>query len=714
MDLLSIMKSTTTKARTTVILISILVVITKTNGFCPSKCICDGDLNNSKARCIGAGLDVVPIQLNPNVKHINLTDNKIATVYSTLSFYYMLETLDISNNALETLGTKNFITQENLRKLFLQRNVIKKLYKETFRGMNKLEVLDLGYNQISDIDPLSFSDLTRLTFLDLTNNSLISIENGVFQNLGNLHTLLLTNNQLLSISHAENFEYLRRLQTLDLSGNLIKQINNNSFQYMNHMQVLYLNGNIIDSIDLLAFDGLVQLQHLNLSDNNLTSVPTDQLSKLSNLTHLSLSSNFIETLQPVSFLNLFQLRVLQLDRLINLIRIDSRAFIDNVNLQVLSMNDNEQFSDLPVHLFHGNSNLMELSLRNNKFYQLDAVQLPLDQLQKLSLTDNPFVCNCSLIWLWRLIKSSTVTSAKNDEDEEDEMEMGNNKSNLLIIDKNSIGCDIIIKNDDNNVKIIRKMLLDMSEADIACPTNILTIISVILTVIFIAIICISILIIIKCSRSSQLKRRQQKFLTDERQNIGELIIPQKIDKYELERYLAEQQQNAQHYQIGHNPQQQQQLHHTINSSQNNKNQYIFQPNSMEYRSLKKWDQTLPSPSTNIHPASTASLAIKPNHNNSSKTSKRNHPDVFNSFINNTNPYSTEDDNNLSNISNNFDDNDNDPEDHYENFDDNFLRGTSHTMKITPSAMPIASTFTGTSGNNSKSSQNITKPHIVYV
>ncbi|XP_070502986.1 leucine-rich repeat-containing protein 70-like [Chironomus tepperi] len=701
MDLLSIMKSTTTKATTTVILISILV-ITKANGFCPSKCICDGDLNNSKARCIGAGLDVVPIQLNPNVKHINLTDNKIATVYSTLSFYYMLETLDISNNALETLGTKNFITQENLRKLFLQRNVIKKLNKETFKGMNKLEVLDLGYNQISDIDPLSFSDLTRLTFLDLTNNSLISIENGVFQNLGNLHTLLLTNNQLLSISHAENFEYLRRLQTLDLSGNLIKQINNNSFQYMNHMQVLYLNGNIIDSIDLLAFDGLVQLQHLNLSDNNLTSVPTDQLSKLSNLTHLSLSSNFIETLQPVSFLNLFQLRVLQLDRLINLIRIDSRAFIDNVNLQVLSMNDNEQFSDLPVHLFHGNSNLMELSLKNNNFYQLDAVLLPLDQLQKLSLADNPFVCNCSLIWLWRLIKSSTVTT-------EEEIEMGNNKSNLLIIDKDSIGCDIIIKNDDNNVKIIRKMLLDMSEADISCPTNILTIISVILTVIFIAIICISILIIIKCSRSSQLKRRQQKFISDERQNIGELIIPQKIDKYELERYLAEQQQNAQHYQIGHNPQQQ---HHTINSSQNNKNQYIFQPNSMEYRSLKKWDQTLPSPSTNIHPASTASLTIKPNHNSSIKTSKRNHPDVFNSFIN-KNPYSTEDDNNLSKISNNFDDNDNDPEDHYENFDDNFLRGMSQTMK-TPSTMPIASTFTGTSGNNSKNSQNLSKPHIVYV
>lgn len=54
------------------------------------------------------------------------------------------------------------------------------------------------------------------------------------------------------------------------------------------------------------------------------TVPTEQLSKLSNLTHLSLSGNFIQTLLPVSFLNLFQLRILRLDRLVELVKIDSR------------------------------------------------------------------------------------------------------------------------------------------------------------------------------------------------------------------------------------------------------------------------------------------------------------------------------------------------------------------------------------------------------
>lgn len=240
------------------------------NGFCPSKCICDGDANNLKAKCIDAGLDVVPIQLNPNVKHINLTDNKIATVHFTLSFYYQLETLDISRNALESLGIKNFVAQENLRKLYLQKNVIKKLSKDTFKGMRQLETLDLSYNQISDMDPQTFSDLTRLSFLDLTNNSVISVDSGVFQNLINLETLLFTGNQLLSVPYSDNFEYLRKLRRLDLSGNLVKQIENNSFQHMSHLQTLHLNGNLINGIDLLAFDGLVQLQYLDLSDNNLT------------------------------------------------------------------------------------------------------------------------------------------------------------------------------------------------------------------------------------------------------------------------------------------------------------------------------------------------------------------------------------------------------------------------------------------------------------
>lgn len=404
------------------------------------------------------------------------------------------------------------------------------------------------------------------------------------------------------------------------------------------------------------------------------------------------------------------------------------------------MNDNEQFSDLPVHLFHGNLHLIELSIRNNKLYQLDAIQLPLDQLRKLSLADNPFVCNCSLIWLWQLIKSSSATTGlrQNDQQEphaNDNGElMSSNGSNLLVIDKQSIGCDIIIKNDDNNDKVIRKKLMDMSEGDIKCPTHIVTIISVILTVIFIAIICISILIIIKCSRSAQLRRRQQKYLTGERSNIGELIIPQKIDKYELERYLAEQQ--LQHQQKQQQIQQQYQMnHHTIQPIHPNQNQYFQHQNSLikpnEYRSLKKWENGgTPQQFTTLNGHNQASLKgnVTPNLTSSPlKKVQKNNVHILNNY-NHTNslPRDHDDDDTLElphdQIYSNHPDDDesNVEEDHYENFDDNYLNSLNRkiniqsTLPLTKTPTTATTTLFNPNGSGKKSLQNNIKPHIVYV
>jgi hypothetical protein len=411
-----------------------------------------------------------------------------------------------------------------------------------------------------------------------------------------------------------------------------------------------------------------------------------------------------------------------------------------MDLQILSMNDNEQFSDLPANLFHGNSKLIDLSIKNNKLYQLDAIQLPLDQLKKLSLADNPFVCNCSLIWLWQLIKSSSVTTSvysaddarQQSEMDASEMMGSSNGSNLLVIDKENIGCDIVIKNDDSNVKVIRKQLMDMSEADIKCPTHIVTIISVILTVIFIAIICVSILVVIKCSRTAQLKRRQQKYLSTERQNIGELIIPQKIDKYELERYLAEQQ--MQHQQKQQQIQQQYQMnHHTIQPIHPNQNQYFQHQNSLikpnEYRSLKKWENggaPQQYPTLNSHHA-TLKASTTPTITSSSPLKKlqKNNVHILNNY-NHTNSLPRDQDDDTLELpqeqiySNHPDDEEsNVEEDHYEHFDDNYLNSLNHKINI-QSTLPLtktpttATTLFNTNGSSKKSLQNNIKPHIVYV
>jgi hypothetical protein len=413
-----------------------------------------------------------------------------------------------------------------------------------------------------------------------------------------------------------------------------------------------------------------------------------------------------------------------------------------VNLQILWMDDNEQLSDLPMNLFHGNLNLIELSIKNNKLYQLDSNQLPLEQLRKLSLADNPFACNCSMIWLWQLIKSSSVVTPNefNNSESSERDERINNASNLLVLDKENIRCEIAIKNDDGNMGSIEKRLGDMSEADIKCPTHIVTIISVILTVIFIAIVCVSIIIVIKCSRAAQLKRRQQKYLNSERQNIGELIIPQKIDKYELERYLAEQQ--LQHQQKQQQIQQQYQMnnHHTIQPIHTNQNQYFQHQNSLikpnEYRSLKKWENggnagiaQQQYPTLNAHHQTTLKTSTTPTLNSSSPLKKlhKNNVNILNSYNHKNSPtlsrrgeddslenpqeqiYSTHPDDDESNVE----------EDHYENFDDNYLNSLNRKINIQstlPLTKPPSSTnpLFNTNGSSKKSLHNGIKPHIVYV
>lgn len=230
-----------------------------------------------------------------------------------------------------------------------------------------------------------------------------------------------------------------------------------------------------------------------------------------------------------------------------------------------------------------------------------------------------------------------------------------------------------------------------------------------------------------------MKRRQQKYLTTERQNIGELIIPQKIDKYELERYLAEQQ--MQHQQKQQQIQQQYQMnHHTIQPIHpNNQNQYFQHQTSLikpnEYRSLKKWENggvAQQYPSLNSHSA-TLKASATPTILSSSPLKKlqKNNVHILNNY-NHTNSLPRDHDDDTLELpqeqiySNHPDDEEsNVEEDHYENFDDNYLNSLNHKINI-QSTLPLtkppttATTLFNTNGGSKKSLQNNIKPHIVYV
>lgn len=237
--------------------------------FCPSKCQCLGSDANTKAFCVDAALEDVPIQLNPETKYINLTLNKIRNIEFTLPFYMKLEILDLSRNIIETLGSKNFEYQTEMRTLNLSHNSVSSLQKDAFKGLTNLLVLDLGYNRIDMVHPSAMNDLSSLIELDLTNNNIVSLEDNTFRNLMSLEILIFKNNQLLDVP-ANNLQHLHALKSLDLSDNLVEYVRNDSFEGLRELVTLTVRGNVISELDLSAFEGLITLKHMDLADNNLT------------------------------------------------------------------------------------------------------------------------------------------------------------------------------------------------------------------------------------------------------------------------------------------------------------------------------------------------------------------------------------------------------------------------------------------------------------
>lgn len=382
----------------------VLTCVANASGMCPAQCECN-DLE-LRASCSNTSLEFVPILFNPDVKHINLSLNKINSIHYTLEFYSRLITIDISYNKIQDLGSSNFQWQRHLNALDLSHNSIQKLNKDVFKGLNVLQVLNLSHNEIESIKQNSFHDLHQLELLNLADNNIVSFEEDLFKHLINLRTLLLDNNQILDIP-TSNIKYTHNLEILSLARNLIEYINKDSFPVMRSLKYLSLEMNVISDIHSSSFDGLFTLENLDLSNNNLTKILTVQLSKLSNLTTLNLGGNYFSSIPPVAFRGLFKLHTLRLDRMPNLTRIDQRAFVDNIKLEVVSFDENKEIKTLPTRLFHRNPRLIHISVVDNSLSTLESTHFPLDQLQTLRLGGNPFICNCSLMWLWELERTSS-------------------------------------------------------------------------------------------------------------------------------------------------------------------------------------------------------------------------------------------------------------------------------------------------------------------
>lgn len=386
-------------------------ILALTRAFCPSGCECDEA--GFSVRCLGVGITMVPILLNPGLKRLKLSYNLISSISDAFEFYEWLEELDLTHNGVTSLGEDNFNQQIGLRELRLGHNNISSILPRSFKGLKSLQILDLTHNKIVEIPPLFLADSARMKILLLANNHLLSVATKAFRGLKSLRILDLCSNFLRRVPGAALVSVSSTLETLQTCRNRLIGIEPDDFPTFN-LKSLSLESNLISFIDPLAFVSLEKLQKLNLNDNFLDEVPSRSFSSLHSLTTLHLSRNNISVIRDGAFQSLLRLSLLEVSRCPNLKELSSLAISRSSNLHTIKLSYNTQLKHLPQEFLSPLLRLHTLEMRANGFETLAKSSLPWSSLETLDLRDNPFVCNCSLSWLLQTLKSSNSSLSVTD------------------------------------------------------------------------------------------------------------------------------------------------------------------------------------------------------------------------------------------------------------------------------------------------------------
>uniref|UniRef100_A0A8D8V0Y6 Leucine-rich repeat neuronal protein 2 n=1 Tax=Cacopsylla melanoneura TaxID=428564 RepID=A0A8D8V0Y6_9HEMI len=389
--------------------IASLVLLHPVLAFCPPNCECDDE--TLVVSCTQANLDVIPITLNPSIQRLVLKYNKIKTVDSAIQFYSSLQYVDLSHNQLVNIPIKGFEPQEKLVELQLNHNKLSSVNNKTFIGLKSLKVLNLRGNFLEDLPDSLFAPLSHLEELDLGQNRISRIDRACFEGLTALRILYLDDNQLRSVP-TPSFTYLGMLAELRVGLNVFSTLGDGAFNGLGRLSTLDLRGAGLTNITDNAFRGLQGLRSLVLTDNRLLSIPTKQLSKLNRLEDLEIGQNGFSMLESGCFKGLSYLRTLEITGASNLTRVRKGAFLDNLNLESLTLNKNPRLKTIEEGALVGLPNLHHLNLKENAFTSFSESMLAWPELRSIDIADNPIECGCNILWLREMLvrRNTTVVS----------------------------------------------------------------------------------------------------------------------------------------------------------------------------------------------------------------------------------------------------------------------------------------------------------------
>ncbi|KAM4563628.1 toll-like receptor 9 [Odontesthes bonariensis] len=310
-------------------------------------------------------------------------------------------TFDLSQNDILSLNEKVFLGMENAVCLDLSFNYMSQTLRSgLFNSTKSLVFLNMSYNRLDLYRNNALSELkSTLKVLDVSNNDFHFKMRGMghrfefLRYLTHLEVLSLANNgismridQRLISSSLEYFYFSGN--HLDIMWESFNNKYTNFFQNLTKLKYLDISNNDLKSVSSEVLCNLpISIKALSVSRNLLKYFPWQNISALRNLCHLDLSRNFLSYLPP-------------------------KTIEFGVNFSILDLSHN-YLTFIPESFLSEAKSLQCLYLNHNQIKELNHQHLPFpfrngSALEKLTLHDNPFKCDCDASWFADFLGSTTV------------------------------------------------------------------------------------------------------------------------------------------------------------------------------------------------------------------------------------------------------------------------------------------------------------------
>ncbi|XP_072172387.1 uncharacterized protein [Diadema setosum] len=375
---------------------------------------CRVDRDKWEASCRDLGLSSVPRNLPGDTVNLDLSFNKITSLYNTSFLVYkQLRVLEIIGNDILFIESGTFFPLSFLQGLDLSDNPrLPVLRGDMFGTTNPLTIQLKRCNLISFSDDL-FRAMVTTSNLELEENALqtinwtnchnmtfhyVSLKDNKFAELSeqsfvmdcSVNSLILTLNPIRLVSPAT-------ISSLKVRNLVMSELRLPDEELQHLFQGVGSSSTIISlrialvGLDFIRpglFDALrgKQLRRIDLSFNRLRQLNPRGFENLTGVERLYLDSNDLETIEPSYFGGMSSLRVLSLaNNHISVINVNS--YMWNVNLTLLNLMKNK-FVRIGDHAFNGLTNLKVLDLSGNNLNPLNHVTLSdLESLKTLNVAD---------------------------------------------------------------------------------------------------------------------------------------------------------------------------------------------------------------------------------------------------------------------------------------------------------------------------------------